>query len=276
MMRSLAPVLALALVACNGSDPEPVPVVAGALPEEARQVVTHRCQSLGCELWMAGPRLRREQRRDGTWSFATPMGGVQGVRLGLRGVHQGSNALTALAILHRLRSLGFLLPDDAIVRGLSGAFLPGRLEQLRPGLVADGAHNPLGGRALAAWLSQRPKPGWRILLLGMGRDRDPVPFVEPLVPYVDEIVTVQAAHPKARDPTELAMELQDFDVELAAGGTVDETLPEVFVEALETIVTGSLFVAGAARAVVTEGVLDGLQAGQGPLDGDAERPEEEA
>ena len=37
MMRSLAPVLALALVACNGSDPEPVPVVAGALQAGAAQ-----------------------------------------------------------------------------------------------------------------------------------------------------------------------------------------------------------------------------------------------
>jgi len=255
-----------------------VPVIAGPMPAEAREVIAQRAELLGCPLWTAGPRMRREQRRDGRWSFATPGGAVQEVNLGLRGSHQGANALTAVAILHMLRELGFLVPDAAIASGLATAFVPGRLEQLRPGLVADGAHNPMGARALAAWLADRPKPGQRILLLGMGRDRDPVPFVEPLVPHVDEIVTVKCAHPKARDPMELAQELQDFDVVLAAGDTIEATLPEVFAEALETVVTGSLFVAGAARAVVADGLLDGIVAGQGPLappdapDADADAP----
>jgi len=243
-----------------------VPVVAGPMPPQAREVVEHRANTLSAELWATGPRMRRERRRDGTWNFATPGGVLGEVRLGLRGMHQGANALTALAVLHRLRALGFLLPDEALRAGLAEAFVPGRLEQLLPGLVADGAHNPMGAAALAAWLAERPKTGTRILLLGMGNDRDPVAFVEPLVPHVDEIVTVKCRHPKARDPVELAMELQDFDVDLAAGNTMDDTLPEVFAEALETVVTGSLFVAGAARALVAAGRLDGIEAGQGPIE----------
>jgi dihydrofolate synthase/folylpolyglutamate synthase len=243
-----------------------VPVVVGPMPAEAREVVEHRAAALGCEVWAAGPRMRREQRRDGRWSFATPGGVLADVALGLRGVHQGANALVALAVLHQLRALGFLLPDEALRVGLQEAFAPGRLEQLLPGLVADGAHNADGAKALASWLDKRPKLGWRILLVGMGEGREAIDFVAPLVPYVDEVVTTRCAHPKARDPMDLAQDLADLDVELAAGGTIEETLPEVFVEAWETIATGSLFIAGAARSLVASGALEGLQAGQGPLD----------
>lgn len=252
-----------------------VPLVVGPMAAEAREVVQHRGTALGCEVWAAGPRMRREQRRDGRWSFATPGGTLSNVRLGLRGAHQGANALVALAVLHQMRAAGFLIPDESVQRGLETAFSPCRLEQLLPGLVADGAHNVDGATALAAWLRDRPKLGLRILLLGMGEGRDAAAFVAPLVPYVDEVVTTRCAHPKARDPLELAQALSELDVELAAGGSVEETLPEVFSEALETIVAGSLFVAGAARSMVAQGALEGIEAGQGPLaldEGDEEAP----
>jgi len=36
--------------------------------------------------------------------------------------------------------------DEALTRGLAQAFVAGRLEQARPGLWLDGAHNPDGAR----------------------------------------------------------------------------------------------------------------------------------
>lgn len=240
-----------------------VPVVLGPMPKEARDVAAARAEALGCRVWTAGPRMRREHRRDTVWNLATPGGALSDVALGLRGPHQGANALTALAILHTLREQGFLVPDEAIRTGLGAAFMPVRLEQLLPGLVADGAHNPDGARALAEWLRDRPRLGPRILLLGMGEGRDPAEVVAPLVPYVDEIVTTKCAHPKAVDPMDLAKALTGFDILLSVGGPIEEALPDVFVDASETIVAGSLFVAGAARSLVRSGALDGLHAGQG-------------
>jgi hypothetical protein len=57
--------------------------------------------------------------------------------------------------------------------------------------------------------------------------------------------------------------LQDLDVVLSNGGPIEEALPEVYREAHETIVTGSLFVVGAARTLSRDGVLDGIVPGQG-------------
>lgn len=237
-----------------------VPLCAGPLPPEARAVFEQVCARLDAELWMP-PRLRREPHRDGRWSFATPSGMLGPVQLGMEGVHQGVNAMVAVAALHQLRGQGFLVPDDAILRGLASARVPVRLETLLPGLVADGAHNPDGTRALAAWLERRPRPGTRILLFGMGQDRDPVEVLTPLLPHFDEVVTTRAAHPKARDPDALADAIRDLHPVVSSGGPIEEVLAEVYAEADETVVAGSLFVAGAARTLVREGRLAGLSPG---------------
>ena len=242
-----------------------VPVVIGPVPREAREVLEGVAKHLGCPFW-APPALRREARRDGSFLFATPAGSLGPLRLGLEGSHQGANAMVAVGALQRMREQGFQISDDAVVRGLKSAFMPVRLESLLPGLVADGAHNEDGARALADWLSQRPRPQSRVLLFGMGSDREPAPLARVLAPHFDEIVTTRCSHPKAWDPVQLALAIQDLHPAVSVGATIEQTLPEVYAEAHETIVAGSLFVAGAARTLAREGALQGITPGQGLAD----------
>ncbi|HHO54550.1 MAG TPA: bifunctional folylpolyglutamate synthase/dihydrofolate synthase [Deltaproteobacteria bacterium] len=239
-----------------------VPVCLGPIVPEARVVLEAVAGRLGCPVW-APPALRREAHRDGRFTLHTPRGSVGPVRLGLSGVHQGANAMVAVGVVHRLIEQGFHVPEASIHRGLERAFLPARLETLCEGLVIDGAHNPDGARVLAQWLRQRPRPRGRVLLLGVGHDRSPVPLLRPLAPHFDEIVTTRCAHPKAWDPTELALALAGLHPVISAGGPVEEALPEVYAEADETVVAGSLFIAGAARSLVGAGALAGLEPGQG-------------
>jgi len=239
-----------------------VPVVAGPLPAAARTVVQRIAASRGAPLW-APPKLRHEIHRDGTVTLATPQGSIGPLRLGLQGPHQAANAAVALGVLHRLRGQGFRMPDEAIARGLRDAFLPARLEEVAPGLVLDGAHNPDGAAVLAGWLEKRPRPASRVLLLGMGADRDPGPMIAALAPHFDEIVTTRCAHPKAWDPLKLAVAIQGAHPAVSAGGDIEAALPEVYAEAHETVVAGSLFVAGAARALWRAGHLAGIATGQG-------------
>ncbi len=248
------------------------PVVIGPMPPEALAVLERQAEWMRCPLWKPGRDLRREQR-GGAWNLATPAGSLEKVTLGLRGEHQGANALVALGVLHRLREQGFLIPDDAIRAGLRDVRLGGRLEPLLPGLWVDGAHNEDGARVLAKWLEKQPRPASRILLFGMGEGRDPVKFLTPLLPHFDEVVTTRSAHPKARDPYELGLALQDLEVVLSEGGPIESALPEIYAEAEETWVTGSLFLAGAARSLVEAGALDGIVPGQAAAD-DASESEE--
>jgi dihydrofolate synthase/folylpolyglutamate synthase len=173
----------------------------------------------------------------------------------MEGEHQAGNAMVAVAALHRLRERGFSVTDAAMLHALSAARIAVRLEWIAPGVVADGAHNPDGTRALAAWLASRPRPRKRVLVFGMGEDRDPREVLAPLVPQVDAIVTARCSHPRARDPNELARILREFAPAVVAGGDIEDTLPAVVASADETVVAGSLFLAGAARSVARAGRL---------------------
>lgn len=226
-----------------------VPAVLGPLVPEAREVVVRIAEARGCP-WWAPPALRRESHRDGRTTLTTPRGAAGPLTLGLRGAHQAANAMVTVGIVHRLQEAGFDIPGDAITSGLERAFIPGRLEQLRPGLILDGAHNADGARALAAWLREQPRDAPRVLLLGMGAGRDPVDVVGPLAPHVDVIVTTQCAHPRAVPAADLARAIQSLHPRVEAGDVIERTLPEVLARGGQTVVAGSLFVVGAARAVV--------------------------
>ena len=90
----------------------------------------------------------------------------------------------------------------------------------------------------------------------MGMERDPHKIVAPLVKHFDEIVTTRCAHYKARDPSQLALALEGIDVALSDGGSVEQALPEVYAEADELVVAGSLYLVGAVRALVRDGALE--------------------
>jgi dihydrofolate synthase/folylpolyglutamate synthase len=193
--------------------------------------------------------------------------------LAMPGDHQVANAMVALGILHGLRREGFVLSDEAIREGIEQAVVPGRIEELKPGLIADGAHNRQATEALAAYLAARGKPGTRLLVWGMGEGRDAVEILTPLLPHVDEVIATHCAHPKARKSHDLAAALTDIGAVLSDGGPIDDVLAEVYAEADETLVAGSLFLAGAARSLVRAGVLDGIEPGQGPPDEEVEEGE---
>lgn len=232
-----------------------VPVVLGVMPDAARVVIEARAAALGAELWSAA-QLRRERRVDGAgavrWSLGTPDGTVGPLVLAMEGAHQGANAAVAVGVLHRLRRAGFVVDDAAITAGLERARVSGRIETLRPGLIVDGAHNPDGTAALAAWLTSRARPARRILLFGMGRDRDARAVLAPLLPLFDEVVLTRCDHPNARDPADIAEALGPVDVPLSDGGPVEGCLDEVCAEADEVIVAGSLYLVGAVRALVAQ------------------------
>lgn len=231
--------------------------VIGPMDSSAKAVFVRRAQVLKMQLWQPGPDMRRSFQ-GGTWSFTTPEGELSGVRLALEGLHQGANATVALGALHLLRGQGFPVDDDAVRRGFETVWLPGRLEQLRPGLWVDGAHNLPGMEAVARWLTKRARPEYRILLIGMGHGRDPETVVQPLLSLVDEVVTTHCAHPKARSSFELGTLLGNIKVPLFDGGPIEEALPDTYQGAYEVIVVGSLYLAGAVRDLVTAGALDDL------------------
>lgn len=165
----------------------------------------------------------------------------------LPGAHQITNALTAAAALTELG-----IPSTAIAEGIRTVRWPGRLERVRrsPAVYLDGAHNPAGARALAAYIGEfhRSRRVW--LIYGSMRDKAVEEVASILFPLADEVIATAPAQPRAVRP-ELIRELVDHP-RLRTAATCRQAF-ELLGEAGPddvVFVTGSLFLVGEARALL--------------------------
>lgn len=164
----------------------------------------------------------------------------------LPGEHQVENAVTSVAVLQRIG-----VAPDAIHRGIAQTVWPGRLERLseHPEIVLDGAHNPAGARALAAYLERFYDPDRVWLIYGAMRDKAVSEVAGMLFPRARHVIVTAPAQARALRP-EGIRDLADHDaiqiapdlpaaLALAAAGPDDAIF-----------ITGSLFLVGEARALI--------------------------
>lgn len=126
------------------------------------------------------------------------------LRIPFLGAHQVDNATLAIAAVDLLDAAGIKVSEMAIRQGLANARWPGRLQRIegKPVLLLDGAHNPGGAAALAAYLDatkQRP-----VLVFGALGDKDWAKMVEELAPHCRDAVVTRVPSPRAADPQDVA------------------------------------------------------------------------
>ena len=236
--------------------------------EAAFEVIIRQCESVGVR-----PRLiesplgslgRRACYREQGLSEATADGrcivtfdsdgtSYQNITLGLRGRHQSTNALTAIALAEALREHGFQIPDEAIVRGIETAHHPGRLEiwEVSPRFLFDGAHNPAAARALREYLDEFVKEPIVMIFGGM-RDKALKEMAAALFPRADIVILTSLDNPRAASIDALVAAVpEDFDQgRILRAANVDKTL-----QLARTVtpanglvcVTGSLHLVGAVQ-----------------------------
>lgn len=153
-----------------------VRAVLGRVPEAAARVVADRARRVGSPLRRLGRDAAVTEVRtdaDGTsfrYASARWPGGIL-LRTPLPGRHQAENAAVALLALE---CAGALPGEEALRRGVSRAWLPGRCQLLRRPdgtWLLDIAHNPEGIRALRAALEELPLPGPMAFLAGILVDK---------------------------------------------------------------------------------------------------------
>ena len=165
----------------------------------------------------------------------------------LAGEHQVENAATAALALKQLG-----LPDAAIETGIAQARWPGRLELIsqRPEIVIDGAHNPAGARALAAYLD-RFYAGRRVrMIYGAMRDKAVEEVCGILFPRAQEVIATAPEQPRALHPEAILQVAEHPNIRTApalrqALGMVADAGPGDAI-----FITGSLYLVGEARALI--------------------------
>jgi dihydrofolate synthase/folylpolyglutamate synthase len=185
--------------------------------------------------------------------LTTPFGGHEPALLALHGSHQGANALCALAAAEAF--MGQKLGDDVVASAFATVRVPGRIEVLGTGplVIVDGAHNPAGITALVDALQEGFGIGGTVrAVVGILGNRDPLVMLEPLTRFASCVVTCcQVDSPRALPAETLADRVRALGLQARVVTSVPEAVDEAVADAFEqdlVLVTGSLYVVGAARA----------------------------
>lgn len=165
----------------------------------------------------------------------------------LGGEHQVENAAAALLALLRLG----VRPAD-IEAGIAVTRWPGRLEHVseNPEIILDGAHNPAGARALAAYIERFYRSRRVRIIYGTMRDKSVAEIGGILFPLAQELIVTAPRQARALAP-EAVVELADHPNTRTAP-TVADALKLVRDASPEDVVfiTGSLFLVAEARALL--------------------------
>jgi dihydrofolate synthase/folylpolyglutamate synthase len=178
--------------------------VVGPLPARALRAVRAVAQKTGARVVEARAGSRVVAR--GTLvDVHTPGRSYAGIRP-FPGVHQRDNLVVALRLLEEAEAGGLEVDLEAVPGAISRAHWPGRLEWIDgdPPLLLDGAHNPAGARALAAYLAGR---GPYVLLFAAMNDKDVAGLAGSLFPGATAVVLTRPRLPRAMEPSELSRRL---------------------------------------------------------------------
>lgn len=172
---------------------------------------------------------------------AADVDALAGVTLGLAGDHQRANAACAVAIT---RALGHAGDPAGEGRALASARLAGRLEQLRPGLRADGAHNPHAAAALA-----RAVDGPVVLVVGVSVGKDLAGIAAALAPVAGAVVATRSRNPRAVPAAAVADGFRAAapGIPVHVSPTVAEALEVAGQLGPEVVLCGSLFAVAEGR-----------------------------
>lgn len=221
-----------------------VPAVLAPQHPLAREVINHRAAEVGAPLLDSAAWSVSELTIDATGSRFVTAG--LPIDCPLAGEHQVENARTAAAALHALQ-----LTPPQIHDGIAATRWPGRLERVaqHPDIILDGAHNPSGARALAAYI-RRFHAGRRVaMIFGAMRDKSVEEIAGVLFPLADALIVTAPGQPRALRP-EAILEMEPHPnahtaADIGAALELPHGCDVVFI-------TGSLYLVGEARALFVQ------------------------
>jgi dihydrofolate synthase / folylpolyglutamate synthase len=244
------------------------PAVSGERGGEAQAAIRRVAAQRRCRLHEPGtdfgfdaippelPVTRPTPFRVAVRTWRTDWGSFQ---LPLLGPHQAHNAAVALAGFDVLAEVEprLTIGREDVIRGFAALKWPARVEILghRPLLVIDGAHNGASAEALADTLRACFPPVRRTLVFGTTRDKDLRGQLQALLPLFDEVIATRYVE----NPRSLAPDTVVSAVLMLSGRTahIAADPPEALDLARSLTapdglicVTGSLFLAAEARAVI--------------------------
>jgi dihydrofolate synthase/folylpolyglutamate synthase len=137
--------------------------------------------------------------------LSTPTSKFEHLRVPLHGKHQAINCGLALALLDKLKSVGYRIDVDKAADGLHRTTLAGRMELVceDPRIMIDGAHNAASIRALIHAIGQNIPYDSMVVIFGCNSDKDVAGMLTELQYGADKVIFTRSSSPKAVSPQDL-------------------------------------------------------------------------
>ncbi len=224
------------------------PAVFARQRAEAARVLNGRAAELGIPVTRSDDRRISDLQADARGSRFRLWGERElNIACPLAGEHQVENSATAAIALTRVG-----VPDEAIERGIAQAHWPGRLERVRehPEIVLDGAHNPAGARALAAYLDRFYAQRKVRLIYGAMRDKAVEEIGGILFPRASQVIVTAPKQARAMAPETLLAIMSHPNLCIAPALENALAMVEDAGKNDAIFITGSLFLVAEARAMI--------------------------
>ena len=173
----------------------------------------------------------------------------EGFECPLPGRHQIENAVTAILAA---RQLG--VHTAAIQSGLKDTVWAGRLEHVShaPDFILDGAHNPAGAAALAAYIREfhSARPVW--IVYGAMRDKAIEEVTSQLFPLAERLIVTAPNFPRALRPETILEIAPHPSAQVTSSVAEAIELARTAPPDAAIFFTGSLFLVGEARRLLLE------------------------
>jgi dihydrofolate synthase/folylpolyglutamate synthase len=191
-----------------------VPVVTVEQDPEAMRVLKSCATAVKAPLSVTGSDIDFSQRFETSREhgphtricLTTPTSKFEHLRVPLHGKHQAINCGLALAMLDKLKSIGYKIDDEKATEGLNDVSLTGRMEMIcdDPRIMIDAAHNAASIRALIHAIGQNIPYDSMVMIFGCNSDKDVKGMLNQLQYGADKVIFTRSTSAKAMSPDDLA------------------------------------------------------------------------
>ena len=243
----------------------PAPVIAAPMRASALEVIRARAAEQGATLHEVAEecamRVTAHSLEGQTLDLKTPVRTYRALKSPLIGAHQSENIATAVraaeeAFAYRLGAnsgdSNAALPEQAVMRGVASARMPGRAEVVRqrPLTILDGLHTPLAARRFRQAIDAVAVPKRRVWVIGMLGGKDAPAILEPLIGEGDDVIVAPPPTQRAADVGDLVRAARDLGAIPQRASSIGDAIDRATEQAGErgaVIVAGSLYTVAAAR-----------------------------
>jgi len=238
-----------------------VPIVTVQQEPAAMQVLKSHANAVKAPLSVTGQDIdfshrfetSREHGPHTRICLTTPTSKFEHLRVPLHGRHQAINCGLALAMLDKLKTMGYTIDNEKAIEGLNKVSLPGRMEMIcdDPRIMIDGAHNAASIQALMQAIGQHIPYDSMVVIFGCNNDKDISGMLHNLQYGADKVIFTRSNSAKAMSPQELADIYTEMSGKMCqAANSLGESLQQaksaITKEDLICI-TGSFYLIGQAK-----------------------------